>query len=189
MSKIILVQSSLNPNSRTAIVVQKAGDLLNEMNYEIEIIDLRDYEIPFCDGRPLSEYGGDTLEIHEKLKTGDAFIIGFPVYMYSFSGVLKNFLDILSGPFVEKYCGIIANAGGLASYLSSAELIKLLSFDLDMTSIQPTVYSHKKHFQDGQLTDDYIIEKLKLMLKKLVKAADLEPSIKESHDKIEVKLS
>jgi hypothetical protein len=56
-----LIQASLNPWSRTALVVYRASVILSARGVDNEIIDLRDYNIPFCDGRSTKAYG-ETVE-------------------------------------------------------------------------------------------------------------------------------
>lgn len=143
---IILIQSSLNPDSRTAVVIKYAAKYLKEKSIDYDIIDLREFDIPFCDARPLSQYGAEVLELYDLIKVSDAFIIGYPVYMYTISGVLKNFLDIIGGAMVDKYFGIIANAGGKNGYMSSSDLINLMLYDINSTAVMPQVYSYKSHF-------------------------------------------
>lgn len=169
MVKIILVQSSLNPESRTAIVIQQCAEFLTTWGIDNKIIDLRNYNIPFCDGRKLKNYGPDVQALHRELSEADAYIIGYPVYLYTFSGVLKNFFDIFGGATKHKYYGIVATAGGQSSYLSSKELVSILSFDLDMTVVQPTVYSHEDHYENEILTSPYVHTKIQKMVQQLVR--------------------
>ena len=105
MKKIILLQPSLRKNSLTAEILQEFQDLLvgnaglrsaesnmrsvesnlHSKNYEIEIIDLREKHLEFCDGRELTAYNSNLQEIYQKLKTADIIIFGFPVYHYGVS--------------------------------------------------------------------------------------------------------
>ena len=96
------------------------------------------------------------------------YIIGMPVYCYSVSGVLKNFLDITCGAMENKVCGIVCNAGGVMSYLASAELMKILSYEVQCLSVQPTVYGWGKDFQDGKIVNEKILAKANEMVEKLM---------------------
>ena len=59
MSKIVIVQGSLNPESKTAIVVEETEKVLQSRNIEFETLDLRSLELQFCDGRSLADYNED----------------------------------------------------------------------------------------------------------------------------------
>ncbi|RMG25140.1 MAG: NADPH-dependent oxidoreductase [Methanobacteriota archaeon] len=170
MPKIVLIQSSLNPRSRTAIVLEETRKKLVERGTEAEILDLRDYDIPFCDGRSLDEYPESVQRIRPILESADAFIIGFPVYMYTFSGVVKNFLDIFSSYFERKICGIVMNAGGSNCYLASRDLINSMNFEVGTVFVQPTVYSYSSHFDETKtrLESEYVLNKIDQMIDSLL---------------------
>ena len=48
MGNIVLIQGSLNPNSKTAILVETAAKLLQDSSIANEIIDMRTIELEFC---------------------------------------------------------------------------------------------------------------------------------------------
>ncbi len=101
--KIILLHPSLRKNSLTAEILHEFQNLLSKNEvYEIETIDLREKQLEFCDGRELLAYNSDLQEIYQKLKSADIVILGFPVYHYGISGVLKNLLDICGEALIGK---------------------------------------------------------------------------------------
>ena len=53
MSKLILIQGSLNPNSKTSIILDEVANILKEKNIDYETIDLRKLKLEFCDCRDL----------------------------------------------------------------------------------------------------------------------------------------
>ena len=167
MSKIIVIQGSLNKNSKTAIIVDEVVKLLKEKNINHEIIDLRKLRLEFCDGRDLKDYNEDLRNAYKLIEEASAYIIGMPVYCYSVSGVLKNFLDITCSAMEGKFAGIVCNAGGAMSYLASADLMKILSYEVHVLSVQPTVYAHGNDFQDGKIANPKVLEKAKHMIERL----------------------
>jgi FMN reductase len=168
--KIILIQGSLRPGSRTAVVTQLARNILDKNGIENELLDLRDYNLPFCDGRPTQEYGEPVQTIYKKLEEADGYIIASPVYAYTYSGVVKNFIDIFGKTMINKFSGVIYNAGGSNSYLASGELVKIMAFDYKHTVVQPTVYTYKMHFGENGIISDYVENKLNQMLNSLITA-------------------
>ena len=92
MGKIVLISSSLSKNSLSAKLIQFTANRLKELGNEIQIIDLREREIPFCDGRKLADYSTGIQDLYKDINSTDSIIFGFPIYCYSISGVLKNFL-------------------------------------------------------------------------------------------------
>ena len=178
MSVIVVIQGSLNKDSKTALIIDEVVKILKEKNINHELIDLRKIKLEFCDGRKLEEYNQDLQNVYKLMERAKAYIIGMPVYCYSVSGVLKNFLDITCGAMEGKYAGIVCNAGGVMSYLASAELMKILSYEVQCLSIQPTVYGWGDDFsaeggptsggKDGKIVNPKILSKAKEMVEKLM---------------------
>lgn len=76
---------------------------------EIELIDLRDYEIEFAAGLPLAAYNEDTWNVVKKIQSADFLIFGTPIYQASLTGALKNLFDHLpEHAFRNKVTGMIA---------------------------------------------------------------------------------
>ena len=102
MPKVLIIQASLNPQSKTAVVVREAEKILISLGgIDCQILDLRSFDMQFCDGRKLVDYNLDTQKVFQMINEADGFIIGMPVYCYSVSGPLKNLIDITS-PAMEK---------------------------------------------------------------------------------------
>lgn len=167
MADFLLIQGSLNPNSRTAIVVKKAADDLSKLGKKVEIIDLREIAMPFCDGRDDEDYDPETRKIFKKIAEAEAIIFGMPVYCYSISGPLKNFIDLHAKAMKNKKAGILCNAGGHKSYLAAADLSKVLAFESNCTTLQPVVYTSKHEFENGVLTGEKALEKLEKLMEAL----------------------
>ena len=169
MQKVVIIQGSLNPKSKTAIVVQEAEKILHRFDdIDCQILDLRYFEIQFCDGRKLKDYGSDTKKAYKMIQESDALIIGMPVYCYSVSGPLKNLIDISSSAMENKVAGILCTTGSSMSYLASADLAKILAYESQVLSIQPVVCSSYEDFEDGKLESQKVHEKLNAMIGVLV---------------------
>lgn len=166
LQKIVIIQSSLNENSTTAHLTSKTYHILKEKAncLTIEILDLREIELQFCDGRDLMKYNSDLQKVYTLLSDADGFIIGMPVYRYSLSGVLKNFLDIVGRSMENKVVGILENCGTIRSYLASVDLIKILSYDLESIVVHPVVQTIEGDFSnEGEIINIQVIEKINQM--------------------------
>jgi NAD(P)H-dependent FMN reductase len=169
MSKIVIVQGSLNPESKTAVVVEETEKVLHSRNIEFETLDLRSLELQFCDGRKLADYNADMRQAYRTLESADAIIFAMPVYCWSMSGVLKNLIDITAGALENKVAGILCNAGGNRSFMSSADLINVLYYESGVTTVHPVVYTSYEDFQDGKLTAQKPLAKIPTMVDALMK--------------------
>ncbi len=164
MPRVILIQGSLNKESRTAVLVQHAEEELKLAGLETGLLDLRNIQMEFCDGRPLKEYHPEVQQAYQIIEHADAFIIGMPVYCYSVSGPLKNFIDITSGAMEKKVAGILCNAGGNRSYMASADLSNILAYESHVTTVQPIVYSSYEDYDDQILTGEKVKAKIREMV-------------------------
>ncbi len=111
--KLVGVSGTLSGQKTSQMVydVLHAAKQLNR-DIEIELIDLKDYEIEFMQGWPLSYYNDDTQYVVNQLLTANGIVLGTPIYQASISGSLKNLLDLMpERAFKGKVVGYISNAG------------------------------------------------------------------------------
>src|SRR4051812_16832498 len=94
--KILGISGTIT-GSKTLIVVNEVINMIKKMNPEVEteILDLKQFDVQFCDGRPPSEYTGDTKKVIDMISSADSYIIGTPIFQGSFSGALKNLIDLV----------------------------------------------------------------------------------------------
>ena len=78
--------------NKTTILVQRILDEIKQQHPEIEVelLDLRDFDVQFCDGRNLNDYNEDTRKVVEKISNSDFYLIGTPIFNSSFPAPLKN---------------------------------------------------------------------------------------------------
>ncbi|MBV9463083.1 MAG: NAD(P)H-dependent oxidoreductase, partial [Verrucomicrobiae bacterium] len=126
--KVLCIQGSLNRHSHTYVLLRAVFDQLEGVKKGF--LDLREIKQEFCDGRDLDQYGEEMKFAAKEIAESDAFIFGMPVYCYSVSGVLKNFLDITCSGMENKPFAIVSAAGGERSYLATADLQKILCYEV-----------------------------------------------------------
>ena len=113
MVKVVGIIGSLRTDSYSALAVQEAINRVKDLGAEVEILDLREMTLPFCDGG--SEYPDypDVEVLRDKVKAADGLILATPEYHGSVSGVLKNALDLMSFEHISgKVAGLISVLGG-----------------------------------------------------------------------------
>ena len=128
----VVTLSSATIGSKTAIAIQKATDYLKLKftEIEVEMIDLREKDLVFSDGRNYLEYTGDTLEVTSKLMQADAIILGTPIFQASIPSSLKNIFDLLPEKALrDKVVSIVVTAGSSKHYLvPEMQLKPILSY-------------------------------------------------------------
>ena len=169
MAPLILIQGSLNPESKTALVLREAAEALARRGREHDWLDLRDLTMEFCDGRALKEYHPDLQEAYRRIEKASGLIFGMPVYCFSVSGPLKNFIDITAVAMENKVAGIICNAGGKASYMALGDLARILAFESRVLTVQPAVYTCYEDFEDNRLANDTIRQRVDSLVEALLR--------------------
>ncbi|MFS0658109.1 NAD(P)H-dependent oxidoreductase [Niallia alba] len=122
---------------------------------QVELIDLREYEMEFVNGAPLSYYNDDTIKIVNTILGADALVIGTPVYQASITGVLKNLFDHLPvDAFKSKVMGMVITGGTDKHFLVMEYQLKpILTYFKGLVTVQ-NVFVHNDYFDDeNEITD------------------------------------
>lgn len=93
--KIVAFSGSTRRDSCNTKLLNEAAAIARSLGAEVQIVDLREYSIPFYDGDLEEEQGmpANAKRFRELLKKSDAVMIASPEYNASVSAVLKNALD------------------------------------------------------------------------------------------------
>lgn len=94
MDKIVIINGSCNPKSRTHLLAQKIS-LFFEGKFIVKYFDLRYVDVPRC-GNILSDDEKIFVEsINNEVELANGVIICTPIYGQHMTGILKDFLDHL----------------------------------------------------------------------------------------------
>lgn len=163
--KLLIIQTSLNQTSKTDIAAKYISNIWKKDWLEVEFLDLRDYNLEMCNWKKIEEYNTDMNTIMKKVKQSDAYILAYPVYNYSLSGVCKNFIDIFSYYMNGKKCWIIHNSYSDRSFWDwASELFKILWLHDNVKIILPIIHTSNNDFTDNMLTWEKAIEKMNDMI-------------------------
>lgn len=111
MKQIVIIQPSLRQQSYTAILCNIfIQGCLDRKDVEVKLIDLRERHLEFCDGREIFEYNTDIQSDYEAVKYADIVIFWFPLYHFSVSWVLKNYIDIMRDALQDKKIDFLVSA-------------------------------------------------------------------------------
>ena len=178
--KIAVINGSLSNPSKTYLTTAYVVEYLESEFPEVDVsfIDLKDYELVFCDARDPDDYEGDTKEVIHIIREADAVLVGTPIYRGSLPGSLKNVFDIIPNDSLRgKVIGFIATGGTYHHYLAIEHQLKPLAGYFKAHVIPGNVYAHNEHFQNKQLIDATIKDRLQELADSLV---DLTKSIQKT---------
>lgn len=105
---------SLRTGSHTRNAVAQALKGARQRGVQTELIDLASYDLPLCDAREdEATYPADVERLRKAIQGAHGLVIGTPEYHGSFSGVVKNALDLCGfDEFEGKVVGLVAVSGG-----------------------------------------------------------------------------
>lgn len=114
--KIVGIAGSMRPNSFSAQTAKLAMAAIAKKGADIEILDLKDLSLPFCNGSADYPTYPDVQRLKDTVQSAHGLLIVTPEYHGSLSGVLKNALDLLEeSHFHGKAVALIAVMGGIPS--------------------------------------------------------------------------
>jgi FMN reductase len=112
--RVVGVCGSIRPGSFTRMALMQALAGAAENGATTRLIDLRDYQLPFVtttDGP--EQQSTDVMRLRTEMKAADGIILATPEYHGSFSGVLKNTIDLMGfDEFEGKMVGLLGVSGG-----------------------------------------------------------------------------
>lgn len=158
--------------SKTKVVIEKALEEVKKKhpNIEIELLDLKKYDVQFCDGRDPSTYTGDTKEVIDIVASADFYIIGTPIFQGSLTGALKNLFDLVPPSILRnKVMGFIATGGTYQHYLVIENQLKPIAGYFRAFVAPSSVYAHNDHFSpQNELVDVNVLERVSLLSEEVV---------------------
>ncbi len=158
---LVGIVGSLRSGSYTRMAVKIALRGAEAMGATTRLIDLRNYELPFCDGEHAQVEGyPDALRLRREVAAAQGVILGTPDYHGSFSGVLKNALDLMGfDEFGGKVVGLVGVSGGAMGTVNALNDLRKVGRSLHAWVVpqQAAVPQAGRHFDaDGRLDDpDY----------------------------------
>lgn len=158
--------------SATRRALEIAGREIRADGCTMDLIDLGPLDLPFREGpRDTDEHPG-IRELKERVARADAVLLGSPEYHNSFSGVLKNALDLLSGEDVRgKLFGLLGVSGGETGAINTLGHLRYVVRGIGAWSLpaQVSIANAGRAFAAGGLRDPVLEERLRAFVKELVR--------------------
>ena len=152
---------SIRRGSYTRMAVQIALQGAQEVGAQTQLIDLKGYHLLFCDGKEdESTYPEDVFKLRREVSQAQGIILGKPEYHGSFSGVLKNAIDLMGFNEIEgKMIGLVGVSGGALGAVNALSSLRTIGRALhawvvpEQASIPEAwkVFDESGHLQDSAL--------------------------------------
>ncbi len=170
MLKLKIIVGSTRPGRFSEKTLPWINDILkNHPDLEAEVLDLRDYALPFFD-QPLgpsnfpagTAYADPTVQKWaDKVNEGDAFLVITPEYNRGYSAVLKNAMDSIYHEWTNKPISFVAY--GSVGGSRAVEQLRNVAVELQMAPVRNGVHipahwlmlDEAGNLKDGSL-DSYV---------------------------------
>lgn len=176
--RVLAICGSLKQTSTTRKAVRIALEGARAAGASVSLADLADYELAFCTGsKAVESKGRDFPRLRDAIRAAHGLILATPEYHGSFSGVLKNALDLHDIDDLQgKVIGLVAVAGGrqgangaltgLRGVLKSMKAW-VLPHDASLAD------SHKAFAEDGSMADAALHQRILDLGRDVAKFASL----------------
>lgn len=181
--KLLGLSGGPTNSSKTLLAVNTAVEFAYnyQTNINIEVLNISQFDVQFCDARDPATYQGDTRALIDKIIGADAYIIGTPIYRGTYTGILKNMFDLIpNDAMFGKPVGLIATGGSDHHYLAlEHELKPLLGFFLSIV-LPGVVYANNDDYSNGKIASEELLMKLQQLGQSVVNFQNILPVDKQN---------
>jgi NAD(P)H-dependent FMN reductase len=154
-----------------------------EVGAVTKLIDLRNYQLIFCDGKEdESRYPEDVFNLRKEVQKAKGIILGTPECHSSFSGVLKNAIDLMGfKEFEAKIIGLVGVAGGATGAINALNGLRVVGRSLHAWVLPEQVsipQAWKVFDESGKMRGSRIEKRLKDLGRQVARFAYLHTSEK-----------
>ncbi len=166
------IVGSVADDSRTRTAVEVAlAAAADAHDVRTEVLHLADYDLATADGRGIDAHEGDTADALDLIVDADAYVVGTPVYRGSYSGALKNLLDMVPrgqwqgdvAPFENAAVGLVATGATDHHFLAVDQELRPVFAFFGSHTVGGAVYATGDDFEDGALVDEDLRDRLALL--------------------------
>jgi FMN reductase len=163
------IVGSVSADSRTRTAVEVALDAAADaFGVDTAVLHLSDYDLATADGRGIDNHEGDTADALELIVEADAYVVGTPVYRGSYSGALKNLLDMVPrgewqgdvAPFEDAAVGLVATGATDHHFLAVDQELRPAFAFFGAHTVGGATYASGDDFADGELVAEEVRDRL-----------------------------
>ncbi|MCS6845176.1 MAG: NAD(P)H-dependent oxidoreductase [Caldilineales bacterium] len=179
--RVVAICGSLRRDSHTRKALRLALAGAAELGAETKLLDLRDYELVFCDGDTEDEDLPEGVQrLKQEVQAAHGIILGTPEYHGGYSGVLKNALDLMGfAEFEGKMIGLLGVSGGSMGAVNSLTSLRAVGRALHAWVLPEEVSIPRAGQQfdaEGNLTDPRLAERVRELGRQVARFAFLHTS-------------
>ncbi|GCE07700.1 NADPH-dependent FMN reductase [Dictyobacter aurantiacus] len=175
--RVFLIAGSADKNSYIRTSMEILANTLRESGAQVDLWDLAEQPLPLlCPSILMATPQSVPFPVHQftqLAEQADAFVLGSPVYHNSYSGILKNALDLLSSQHLfHKPVALISNGNSDRTACLPCEHLRSVVKGLSAIAIPTQLVTIPADFlpMDNQhvLTNTRLLERFSLLAKELL---------------------
>lgn len=147
----LILSCSLSPQSRSRVLARDAAARIEDTGGEVEVVDLREYPLPMCDGG-MTTLDPNAQTLARKVAESDGVVIACPVYNFNVSSSVKNLIELTGNVWHDKVVAFVCATGGDASYMAHMGIANSLMLDFRCVVVPRFV-----HANETEVTPDRIV--------------------------------
>ncbi|MGH7142829.1 MAG: NADPH-dependent FMN reductase [Planctomycetota bacterium] len=161
--RMLIVEASLNAKSRSAALAQQLHQRLTEHHVTSELLDLREFDLPMCDGQVETMGHPQVQPLRQAFMRASHIVLAVPIYNYYVNAAVKNMVELVFawGPWASgkrseaegKIVGFLCSAGGKSSYMSVIPFANSLMLDCRIWICPRFVYATKEDMGTPELAE------------------------------------
>ena len=171
--RIVGLCGSLSASSSTHRALSLALEAAREAGAQTQLLDLRPLQLPFAGSDWAPGEWPDAVALVEAVRACDGLIWATPEYHGSFSGVLKNALDLCGiEDFEGKVVALLGVAGGQIGAIQSLSHLRTVARQLHLWALPNQVSIARAYGafdENGRLTDPKLAQSIETMGAELVR--------------------
>ncbi len=167
----LVISTSLNPDSRSRILASAAMSQLQQTQNEVQMLDLREVNLPLCDGASCYGHEGSVKAI-EAVTKARGILIAAPVYNYDLSSSAKNLIEITGKAWTDKVVGFLCASGGQGSFMAPMGIANSLMLDFRSLILPRFVYATGQAFSGDQIADSDCEQRVEELVQQLIRVTN-----------------
>ena len=141
----LIISASLRSASLSRVMAETLRAAYAKLGVSHQLIDLREYVLPLCDGGGAYEHPHVTT-LSALIEAARVIVVATPIYNYDANATAKNLVELTGSAWENKTVGFLCAAGGASSYMSIMGLANSLMLDFRCLIIPRFVYAKGDDF-------------------------------------------
>ncbi len=169
---IVVFSTSLNRDSRSRVLAQRALNELKGRDVECQWIDLSQLPLPPCDAGECYEHP-NVVQAAAAIQQADGVLVAGPIYNYDFGSPTKNLIELTGKAWTDKVVGFLCAAGGQGSYMAPMQLANSLMLDFRSLILPRFVYATGDAFQGNEISDVTIENRVVQLVEQMLRVSQV----------------